>query len=436
MIFERPVLMLLVFTLLITLVVVVTVANATGQVENGECQNDDDDSLYLRDGETISYILLAVSGTLEEGFELRSNMDYKPKFGNNQHRINATFFGKALVRGYKSFLDIKNPTWREYKDTTVSDGDNNTEDSAVFKTVNPAVLPTGCDEHANRYSIYATDSRQALLALAGEPRFLSIAPDMGLTDLLVDDDLTYPDIKKLAKTYTKNSTLSRLKVGGDDIQISKIAFLTVTSTWYKSTMIPNGIIRLNEKDGGTSITDYPESTGIWSKSILNKKGSHPLYPDGCGSNPNPTRGDISGVNTSYDYMKCIDAAIRLQEAEYEYDESIGSHISSNELYREMEFCQPQDTASSSSSFGKKNCYTCQRLAQYGTDGKTIARFNQVFDACTLEEIMISAGVVNETTGKVKFPLQGCSLPPYPYNKRQTRSKRDNVEEHDDRKEEV
>jgi hypothetical protein len=64
----------------------------------------------------ISYVLLAVSGTLEEGFELRKNMDYRPYGDDGPGRVNATFLGKALVRGYKSFLDIKNPSWREYKD--------------------------------------------------------------------------------------------------------------------------------------------------------------------------------------------------------------------------------------------------------------------------------------------------------------------------------
>jgi hypothetical protein len=72
--------------------------------------------------ETISYVLLAVSGTLEEGFDLRPNMDFRPNHNQNHNnndshdtnigRVNATFLGKALVRGYKSFLDIKNPTWR------------------------------------------------------------------------------------------------------------------------------------------------------------------------------------------------------------------------------------------------------------------------------------------------------------------------------------
>ena len=58
----------------------------------------------------ISYVLLAVSGTLEEGFELRKNLDYRPFGDDGPGRVNATFLGKALVRGYKSFLDIKNPT--------------------------------------------------------------------------------------------------------------------------------------------------------------------------------------------------------------------------------------------------------------------------------------------------------------------------------------
>lgn len=317
----------------------------------------------------IFYVLIAVSGTLEEGFELRKNMDYRP-FGNDgPGRVNATFLGKALVRGYKSYLDIKDPTWREYK----PGGD-------ALKTVNPAVVPTGCDEHANRYAIYAIDSRQAIIALAGEPRFLSIAPDMGLVDLRAADDLTFPDIKKLSHAFSLTVT----KKPDHD----RIAFMTVTSTWMKSTFVANGVIR---KDMNGIITDYPESVGIWSASILNKNGTHQSYPEGCGSNPKG--GQVTNVVTAMDYKRCIDAAIRLQEFEHTLDED-SSLVGDNE---KNECC----------ASGCNKRFNCQSPARYGTD-KNTARFNKVMSACELEDLMAKAGVTNDSGGP-KFPLQGCSL---------------------------
>jgi hypothetical protein len=272
-------------------------------------------------------------------------------------------------------------------------------------------------------------------ALAGEPRFLSIAPDMGLTDLTAADDLTYPAIKQLARAYAFNSTLSGLV--GAEVNLDRIAFLTVTSTWFKSTFVANGILRVDE-DG--IITDYPESTAIWSRDILNKnqpsspssggEGTaevtvgvveampHEQFPQGCGSNPNG--GQVTNVHSAMDYKICIDAAIRRQEAEYTITTTttlgqatkgdtgggedlvlVGDHAS-------FEFCTADSTTTSSRSGGTKACYQCQSLARYGTD-KNTARFNKVLTACQLEELMVSAGVINEETGGPKFPLQGCSL---------------------------
>jgi hypothetical protein len=79
---------------------------------------------------------------------------------------------------YKAFLDIKNPGYREYK----GDGINEPATPSL-KTINPALVPSYCDKHANQYALYLIDSRAAVNALAGEPRFLSIAPDNGLSDL-------------------------------------------------------------------------------------------------------------------------------------------------------------------------------------------------------------------------------------------------------------
>ena len=277
--------------------------------------------------------------------------------------------------------------------------------------MNPAVVPTGCNEHANRYSIYAMDSRQVIHALAGEPRFLSIAPDMGLVDLTVADDLTYPDIKLLSRAYANNSTLS----GIDDTQpnVQRISFLTVTSTWFQSTFVANGIIR-HDQDG--IITDYPESTGIWSTHILNKYGVHDIYPQGCGSNP--LGGEVKNVNSAKDYNICIDAAIRQQEAEFmnttessndfnESDEVVGSNGN-------FEFCKATTTSGETTNvvdggvaIGSKSCFYCQSRARYGTD-KSTARFSKVLTACQLEDLMIAAGVTDDLGGP-KFKLQGCSL---------------------------
>ena len=51
--------------------------------------------------------LLAVSGTLQEGFELRANLDHP--------EAPAVFIGEGVVRGVKAYLDIKEPGCREYR---------------------------------------------------------------------------------------------------------------------------------------------------------------------------------------------------------------------------------------------------------------------------------------------------------------------------------
>lgn len=363
-------------TLYLIILVLCSCSSAVLAIHDDEACQIDETPSCARDnsnGEKISYVLLAVSGTLEEGFELRRNLDYRPS-DDDASSVNATFLGKALVRGYKSFLDIKNPTWREYKG------------EKELKTVNPAMVPTGCDEHANRYSIYAVDSRQAINALAGEPRFLSIAPDMGLADLTAADDLTFPDIKKLVGAFANNYHLS----GVEHPKLDRVAFLTVTSTWLKSTFVPNGVIR---QDSDGIITDFAESIGIWSKDILNKKLRHEQFSDGCGSIP--TGGEVANINSASDYNRCIDAAIRLQELEYSIEDKNGDQVGS---LASFETC---------SMLGSKTCFPCQTKARYGADKNTV-RFNKVLEACELEKLMVEASIIDDEGGP-KFKLQGCSL---------------------------
>ena len=271
------------------------------------------------------------------------------------------------------------------------------------------VVPTGCDEHANRYAIYAVDSRQALHALAGEPRFLSIAPDMGLVSLTAADDLTFPDIKALARTYARTRHfVDDTNKNADDINLDRIAFLTVTSTWFQSTFVENGILREDDQDG--IITDYPESTAIWSRTVLNSPNAtfvgERRYPEGCGSHPTGG-GHVTNVHTAMDYRRCIDAAIRHQEALYTVNPQDGTVQGE---FIDYEQWHNNDNDDRNNNSGTKRCFVCQTPARYGTDPST-ARFHQILGACELEELMVQAGITHpeNTGGGPKFPLAGCSL---------------------------
>ena len=65
----------------------------------------------------VTFALIGVSGTLQDGFELRDRLDYHPPCADSEpscdDTIPAKFVGKALVRGYKAYLDIKPKGWRE-----------------------------------------------------------------------------------------------------------------------------------------------------------------------------------------------------------------------------------------------------------------------------------------------------------------------------------
>merc|ERR1712151_62186 len=157
-------------------------------------------------------------------------------------------------------------------------------------------------------------------------------------------DLTFPDIKKLSHAFS--STVTKKP------NLDRIAFMTVTSTWMKSTFVANGIIR---EDINGIITDYPESVGIWSLGVLNKNGTHQSYPEGCGSNPKG--GQVANVITAMDYERCVDAAIRLQEFEHALDED-SNLVGTNEKHECCASCS-------------NKCFSCQSPARYGTDENTV-----------------------------------------------------------------
>jgi hypothetical protein len=119
-----------------------------------------------------SYLLIGVSGTLQDGFPLRDRLDYTSPSpcndtapGDENKHVPAILIGKALVRGFKAYLDIKEPEWREFR-----------EDPP--QVPNAVVMPTGCSEHANIYWIHAVDSRQVNHILAADERVTHLRPTL------------------------------------------------------------------------------------------------------------------------------------------------------------------------------------------------------------------------------------------------------------------
>lgn len=93
------------------------------------------------------FVIVAVSGTLEEGFPLRPNLDFLTEVNEGNPEVRAIFLGHALVRGLRAFLDIKDSNSREFRDIP------------ALNPVNPALVPSGNKFDANISSIYLVDRR-------------------------------------------------------------------------------------------------------------------------------------------------------------------------------------------------------------------------------------------------------------------------------------
>lgn len=66
---------------------------------------------------STKYLLVGVSGGLQDGFPERSKMDYEhyDEFTNTTTTITpAIYIGKALIRGYKAYLDVMESGYRQY----------------------------------------------------------------------------------------------------------------------------------------------------------------------------------------------------------------------------------------------------------------------------------------------------------------------------------
>jgi hypothetical protein len=181
--------------------------------------------------EADDYVMVAVSGTLEEGFPLRPNLNYV----SPTERVDAVFLGRALIRGLRAYLDMKDPASREFKAPP------------DLNPVNPGLVPSGDDLDANISSIYLVDRRQAARALLNEPRLLSMTPDLAKVD--VEAAETDEPVRKLI--------LQAIKETPGSTNTKQATFLQVISTWKSCHFVPSPV--LYTKPDGTRVTDFPNS---------------------------------------------------------------------------------------------------------------------------------------------------------------------------------
>lgn len=197
--------------------------------------------------EAGDYVMVAVSGTLEEGFPLRPNLSYV----SPTERVDAVFLGHALIRGLRAYLDMKDPASRESKAPP------------DLNPVNPGLIPSGDDMDANISSIYLVDRRQAARALLNEPRFLSMTPDLAKVDIEASETdaavrgLILQAVKDTpGLTNTKNAT-----------------FLQVISTYKSCHFFPSPV--LYTKPDGTRVTDFPNSLAAFARTTDAERTKNP-----------------------------------------------------------------------------------------------------------------------------------------------------------------
>jgi len=227
------------------------VISATTTTFSSSHDNDDD-------GRT--YVLVGVSGGLQDGFPDHHKMDYYHQHGQQggdnstttTTAVKAIYIGRALVRGTKSYLDVMQPGWRQY----VPRDDN---DQPIV-TINSVVLVSGCHHDANQYWIYAVDSRQFVTILNNEPRFLSITPDTALVDLTattMNDDEYYYGTDEAVREIARHEIQRQNKTDR-----SRVAIPIVVAVWYHDSFVPSPAIAT--LDDGTAITNFPESLAKWA----------------------------------------------------------------------------------------------------------------------------------------------------------------------------
>lgn len=180
-------------------------------------------------------MIVAVSGTIQDGFELRKNIDYR---ADGEATVEAVFIGYGVARGAKMYFDIKDEGCREF-------------DPQVPQRVNPAMVLTGDRCDANQYALYLVDERACLNALLGEPRLLTMTPDALRIDL--EDERTSPEVRSFARAVIardgKNET-------------GQIAVLCVVSCYCSGHFVAAPPMEV--RTDGTRLTSFRASLAKFS----------------------------------------------------------------------------------------------------------------------------------------------------------------------------
>lgn len=217
-----------------------TTMRLPAQVAQRHLQTDPND--YAGECGGTKLVIVAVSGTLEEGFPLRPNLDFITEVNEGNPPVLAIFLGRALIRGVKAFLDIKDPVSREFRDLP------------ALNPVNPALVASGNNNDANISSIYLIDRRQAMRALLNEPRYLSMVPDLAKVDIHAPE--TDQTVRALILQAINETPLLEPK------NFNTATLLQVISTWKSCHFVPSPI--LNTKSDGTRVTDFPNSLAAFA----------------------------------------------------------------------------------------------------------------------------------------------------------------------------
>jgi hypothetical protein len=271
------------------------------------------------------YIAVGVSGGLQDGFPDHEKMDFR----RDDEYWPAVFLGRALIRGYKSFLDVMEPNWRQYAP------------GPQQPLINCNVIPSGCWNHANEYWIYLVGSRQFITLLMNEPRFLSITPDLGLCDLEAEETGSVVKLLALHEIQWQNKT-----------DTSHVAFPIVTAAWYNpSSHVPSPI--MYTKKDGTQVTNFPHSLAIWAG----------IENDTC---------DVSGSNASVESYQ--------HHQQRDYWDKIRQAIRTAEKHR----LASVEAASNGPPF------ECARKARFGVTPE-MARINYAMDPEKIRAILQNGG---------------------------------------------
>jgi hypothetical protein len=284
-------------------------------------------------GSDIEYVIVGVSGGLQAGFPDHNKIDYHP---GEVDEVQGVFLGRALVRGYKSYLDVMETDWRQY---TPEPGQ---------PLINSNVYPSGCHEHANQYWMYLVDKRQFFTILMMEPRFLSIAPDLGLVDLTVRE--TSPVVKHIA--------LHEISKQGKQ-NSSYVAFPIVTAAWFNPSSHVESPVLYTLADG-TEITNFAQSLAMWAGVIAE---------DSCTA-------AVVGGDDNFDSESFAFLAPKAQEDFWQA------------IRKSVRLAENNSSTSLSKSAGPP--YECSQHARFGVSND-MARINYSFSSSDFATVLASGG---------------------------------------------